>query len=99
MVEGAISFYTTGANITTGVASASIPIPTASSGIKPNYIRVSCTVAACVKPGASTVAATSADLMLQPAECVILKVQGATHIAAIQVAAAGVVNVVPLEDM
>ena len=89
----------TGANITTGAASARVAIPTTSSGVLPVAIRVTATVAAHVKIGDSAVAAVAADTLLGVGYPVILAVpRGVTHIAAIQDAAAGSVNVVPLED-
>ena len=49
--------------------------------------------------GTSGVAATTADILVQPADSVILQVpKGITHIAYIQGVAAGAVNVVPLEN-
>lgn len=89
----------TGANITTGAASASIAIPTASSGEIPRYVRVSATAAAYVKIGGAAVAAAAGDVLVQPGDAVILAIpRGMTNIAAIQDAAAGKVNVIPLED-
>lgn len=89
----------TGANITTSGTSASIAIPTASSGEIPRYVRITSTAAAHVKLGGAAVAAVAADLMVQPADSVVLAVpRGITNIAAIQDTAAGTVNVVPLED-
>lgn len=94
-----LTIIKTGANIATGAASASVPIPTAQSGEIPRYVRVIATAAAHVKLGTSSVAAVAADLMVQPADSVTLVVpRGMTHIAAIQDTAAGTVNIVPLED-
>lgn len=99
MIDDAITVIATGSNITTGAASASVAIPNTAAGIAPNYIRVSCTAKCYVKIGGSAVAAAAGDLMLDPTESVILKRSGATHIAAIQQAAAGICNVVALEDL
>lgn len=89
----------TGANITTGAASASVPIPTAQSGEIPRYVYVTATAAAHVRLGTAAVTALATDLMVQPGDSAILAVpRGMTNIAAIQDTAAGRVNVAPLED-
>jgi hypothetical protein len=48
--------------------------------------------------GDSLVAATANDIMVQPADAVILRVQGCTHIAFIQGPGPTRVNITPLED-
>jgi hypothetical protein len=89
----------TGANIATGAASVSIPIPPASSGEIPRHIRVSSTAAAYFKIGTASVVAVAGDTMVQPGDAVRIVVpRGVTHIAAIQQAIVGTLNVVPLED-
>lgn len=96
----AITITQTGINITTGAASASATIPNAADGNLPRYIRVVATVAACVRLGATTATAVATDLQIQPGDSVIMRVpSGMTKIAAIQVAAAGVVQVSPLDDL
>lgn len=87
-----------GANITTSGASASITIPNDSAGVRASFVRVTATVAAYIKPGASGVTAAAAGgILVNPEHELFLDVHGLTHIAAIQVASAGVVNVVPVE--
>jgi SH3-like domain-containing protein len=89
----------TGVSITTGAASSGGALPNASSGEVPRYVRIAASVAACVRigPGAQTAVAT--DMLVQPGDSVVLAVpRGCTHVAAIQLAAAGVVIVTPLED-
>lgn len=93
-----LSVSSTGANITTSVASASVAIPNAASGQRPRFIRVHATVAATVRLGTGAVAAVATDMIVDPGTPVVLNVAGNTHIAALQVAAPGTVNVVPLED-
>lgn len=89
----------TGVNIPTSGTSASSPLPTASSGETPRYVRISASVAAHVKLGTSAVTAVAADMMVQPGDAVVIVVpRGMTYVAAIQDTAAGTVNVVPLED-
>jgi hypothetical protein len=94
-----ITVLATGANITTSGTSARVAIPPASSGEIPRYVRVTSTAAAHIKLGGATVAAVAADLLVQPADSVVLAVpRGVTYIASIQDTAAGTVNIAPLED-
>jgi hypothetical protein len=90
-----MQIFATGVTITTGAASASASIPNCVNGTKPKYIRVAATAAAYVKMGATAVAG---DILIQPGDSVVLAVAGAPTIAAIQVSAAGLVQVSPLED-
>lgn len=94
-----VSSQTTGVAITTSGTSASATIPNMSSGELPRYIRVAATAPACVRLGKTTATAVTTDLQVQPGDAVILSVNGNDKIAAIQVAAAGVVQVSPLENM
>jgi aspartate/methionine/tyrosine aminotransferase len=89
----------TGVSITTGAASSGGALPVASSGEIPRYVRVVASVAACVRIGVGAQTAVATDLLVQPGDAVIMAVpRGCTHVAAIQLAAAGVVIVTPLED-
>lgn len=100
------TFSSTGVTITavgfsaaTGAASASTAIPNDSSGRAPSYIRVASRNECYVKLGVTGVAATTNDILVQPADSLILQVpKGITHIAYIQGTAAGQVNVSPLEN-
>lgn len=95
-----ITITTVGTTVTTGAASANAAIPNASDGNKPRYIRVAATIESYVKLGITGVTATSNDIMVQPADAVILHVPiGVTHIGYIQGASAGRVNVTPLENV
>lgn len=94
----AFSISATGANITTSAVSASATIPNGANGTLPKYIRISATANAHVRIGAAGLTAVATDILVTPADSFIIKVCGATTIAAIQDAAAGVVNVIPLED-
>ena len=90
---------TVGFSAATGAASANTAIPTDGSGRVPNYIRVAARNECYVKLGTSGVTATVNDILVQPADSVILAVpKGITHIGYIQGVAAGQVNVVPLEN-
>lgn len=95
---GPVGITASGSNITTGAASASVAIPNTAAGDRPQFVRVACTVAAYVKVGASGVTAAAGDILLNPEHQLLLKVRGHTHVAAIQVSAAGVVNVSPVEE-
>jgi hypothetical protein len=97
--ENAITVIATGANIATGAASASASIPKMSSGETPRYIRIAATAAAYVRIGNGALTAVNTDLMVQPGDAVILAVGNLANIAALQVAAAGVLQVSPLENM
>jgi len=94
-----VTIVATGVSAATGAASASSTIPNDSSGRAPNYIRVAARNECYVKLGVAGVTATSNDILVQPADSVILQVpKGVTTIAYIQGTAAGVVNIMPLEN-
>ena len=94
-----VTIVTTGFSAATGAASAASAIPNDSSGRAPNYIRVAARNECYVKLGLSGVTATNQDILVQPADSIFLQVpKGITHIAYIQGAAAGQVNVSPLEN-
>lgn len=94
-----VVIVTTGFSAATGAASASTAIPNDSSGRTPNYIRVASRNECYVKLGLSGVAATTNDILVQPADSIYLQVpKGLTHIAYIQGASAGQVNVSPVEN-
>lgn len=94
-----VTIVAVGFSAATGAASANTAIPNDSSGRAPNYIRVSARNECYVKLGTSGVAATVNDILVQPADSLILQVpKGITHIGYIQGTAAGQVNVVPLEN-
>jgi hypothetical protein len=100
MDGGFITVTTVGFSAATGAASAATAIPVASDGNRPRYIRVAARNECYVKLGISSVAATTNDILVQPADSVILHVPtGVTHIAYIQGTAAGQVNVVPVENL
>lgn len=95
-----ITVTAVGTAITTSGTSTSAAIPVASDGNSPRFIRVTSRNEAYVKLGTSGVVATTNDILVQPADSVILAVpSGITHIAAIQGVSAGVVNIVPLENI
>lgn len=96
---GFVTITMPGFSAATGASSAATAIPVASDGNRPRYIRVAARNECYVKLGISTVVATANDILVQPADSVILHVpNGITHIAYIQGTAAGQVNVTPLEQ-
>lgn len=97
-LDFAITVAATGVAITTSGTSASATIPLDSSGNVPKYIRVSATVAACVRIGNGTPVAVTTDLLVQPGDAVVLATCGLTKISAIQANAPGAVQVSPLEN-
>jgi len=99
MATDFITVSKTGIQITTSGTSAGATIPLDSSGNVPRLIRIAASVAACVRVGSGAQTAITTDLQVQPGDAVIVSTNGATHIAAIQVSAAGVVQVSPLENL
>lgn len=94
-----ITVTTTGVSITTGAASSGGALPNASSGEVPRYVRIAASVAACVRIGVGAQTAVATDMLVQPGDAVVIAVpRGCTHVAAIQLSAAGVVIVTPVED-
>lgn len=98
MADDAISVVKTGSTIAFTGTSANVAMPTDSSGTTPKYIRLASTAACYVKIGASGVSAVAGDLLVQPADSVVLKVGRQAYIAALQVSAAGTLQISPLED-
>lgn len=99
MLEDAITVFKTGSNIAFGAASASVAIPATQGGIAPNYVRLASTQACYVKVGKGAQTAVAGDLLIQPADSVVLKVAGVDTIAALQVTTGGVLQISPLEDV
>lgn len=98
-MQNSLTVSVTGISIATSAASAGATIPLDSAGNIPRYIRISATQAACVRLGTGAQTAVTTDLQVEPGAPVIMAVNGRANIAAIQVTAAGVVQVSPLEDM
>jgi hypothetical protein len=99
MIEGAITCTSTGANIAYTGTSSVVAIPNNSSGNRPNYCRLAATGACYVKLGGATVTAVVGDLLIQNADSVLIRTRDFTHVAAIQHAAGGSLNIAPLDDM
>lgn len=96
--DDAINIAATGSTQATGAASARVAIPTTAANTAPRYIRIAAINESYVRVGDSSVTATTNDVLVQPADAVILRAQGCTHVAFIQGASAGKVNIMPLED-
>jgi hypothetical protein len=94
-----LTIQVTGVAITTSGASASATIPNASDGNIPRWIRIAATQAACVRLGKTTATAVTTDMQVQPGDAVIISTNGCDKVAAIQVTAAGVVQVSPVENL
>ena len=99
MAHDFITVSKTGIQIATTATSAGATLPLDSSGGVPRLIRIAATAAACIRIGAGAQTAVTTDLQVQPGDSVVLTTNGATHIAAIQVNAAGIVQVSPLENL
>lgn len=86
----------TGTTITTSGVSAAATIPNNSANSVPRFVYVAATAAAYVHFGATS---TAGDMLIQPGDAQVLTVpKGVTQISAIQVSAAGVVQISPLEN-
>lgn len=94
---GPLSIVKAGTAITTSGTSASAALPVNAAGNPPVFVRVAATAAAYVRLGVSSATAVAGDILVQPGDAVILQTSGSTHIAAIQVTSAGVVQVSPME--
>jgi hypothetical protein len=95
----ALQIFATGINITTGAASAGAAIPLRLDGTVPLFVRITASAAACVRVGNGAQTAVATDAVVQPGEALIIATGRCTHIAAIQQAAAGTVQVSPCEDI
>ena len=97
---GFFTILATGVTQATSGTSAVVAIPVDSSGNRPNFIRVTAFNETFVKLGLASAAATTNDILVQPADSVVLQVpKGITHIAGIQGAGgAGRFNVTALEN-
>lgn len=94
-----ITVVVTGKSQATSGASAGSTIPLDQSGRVPAYITVSATVAAYFRIGKGAQTAVAGDLMIQPGDSRILSVPGGyDNFACLQVAAAGVLQLSPMEN-
>lgn len=79
-----IQVFQTGVTVASTVTSSTTALPTLPNNAKYNYIRVTASAETYVRIGAASVVATVNDSMVQPADSLIMSVNGATHIACIQ---------------
>ena len=93
-----ITVTSPGAIINFGAASANVAIPNTSGGTPPKYVRLISTAACYVRISKGASAAVAGDLMVQPADSVVVRTHALDTINAIQQAAAGVLQISPLED-
>ena len=96
---GPVSIVAVGKTVTTGAATASTTLPIDSAGNNPRYIRVAATVESYINLGGSAITATTNNVLIQPADSLIMAVNGATYIAYIQGTSTGKVNITALENM
>lgn len=97
---GFVTVIQTGVSMATSGTSASATIPTDSAGNYPRYIRIAATAAAYVRIDKTSATAVATDMLVQPGDAVILQLPGGyTKVAAIQVTAAGVVQVSAMENV
>lgn len=95
-----LQIFQTGFTVSSGATSARTALPTAANSVPVKYVRVAAQGESYVKLGDSTVTATSQDILVQPADSLLLATNGATHIAYIQGGAASSarINVQPVEN-
>jgi hypothetical protein len=86
-----------GVTVASGAASAQTAIPINSAGVVAKYVRVAATAPAHIRFNKTTAVATTNDTLLMPGDSLVLNVQNYDVFAVIQNAAAGFVNVVPVE--
>lgn len=98
MIQSSIQVAATGVQVTSGIATASVAIPTDSAARPARYVRLQANGYVYVRPGAAAVAATVSDIMLSGSEELILNVSGCTHIAYLQETAAAKINISPVES-
>lgn len=99
MAHDFITVSKTGIQLVTSAVSAGNTIPLDSAGNVPRLIRISATAAAGVRIGLGAQTAVATDVQVQPGDSLVMTTNGCTHIAAIQVSAAGVVQISPLENL
>ena len=99
MFDDSLLIQTTGVNATTSGTSASFALPNTAAASAARVVRVAATQAAYVNFGTSSgVVATPNNILVQPADAVVLTLpRGTTHFAVIQEGTAGKVNVQAIE--
>jgi len=95
----ALTILKTGVNIATSGTSAGAVLATNTVGSVANLVRIAATASAYVRIGTGAQTAVSTDMMISPGEAIVVATNGNTHVAALQVTAAGVVQVSPVEGL
>lgn len=94
-----ITITKTGVTLAATTVTANVGLPTTASGTSAKYVRVASLAACYVKLGTdNTVAAVAGDVLVQPADAVILRCAGLSYIAAITPTGSTTVQISPLED-
>ena len=97
MTKPAKTVSVTGTRLAVSTTAANTLLPFDSNGLFPREILFTATVSTCVKlTNGGT--ATTADLMVQPGDAVVLTVSGFTGVSAITVSGTGVLTMSPLEN-
>ena len=97
--SSAFTIVKSGVSQATTAGSTGGPLPLDSSGNVPRYIRVAATSPACFRMGAGAQTAVISDMQIQPGDSAVLSVPlGVTNFACVQVSAAGVMQISPLEN-
>jgi hypothetical protein len=97
MADNSLQVFAPGATIATSATSAAVAIPNTLSGTAPKYVRLASTQPCYVRLGTSPVA-VAGDLLVQPADSVVVCVARYPQIAALQLGAAGILQISPLEN-
>lgn len=97
MADNTLQVFAPGAIITTSGTSTVVGIPNTLSGTSPKYVRLAATQPCYVRLGTSPVA-VAGDLLVQPADAVVVCVARYPQIAALQAGTAGILQISPLED-
>lgn len=97
-MDEAVTIVSPGAVITFTAVSASAVLPNCSAGNAAKYVRLVSTQPCYVRITNGAGTAVAGDLMVQPADAVIIRSLGLTHINAVQVVAGGILQISPLEN-
>ena len=92
------SIVQTGVNVVATTTASTVQIPFDSSAGRPRYIRIASTAAAYVKVGNSDVVAVAGDLLVQPADSVMLIAAGCNYISVLALTGTCSVSIAPTDD-
>lgn len=98
-MDDSLTITKTGSIISFTGTSANVAIPVDQSSQVPKHVRLAATQPCYVKVGTTSgITAAVGDILVQPADSIILRTIGLTHIAAVQVGTAGVLQISPLDN-